>query len=86
MATIIVRVETDDVDRWYAEHMTALPAFRAAGVVSEVMYSDRDQPNARVGVLEVEDVERFFGFLAQAAGPSRYRPTLWVLDEMERTI
>ncbi len=66
--------------------MKAIPAFKEAGVISEVMYRDRNQPNARVGILEVEDVDRFFAFLARAAGPSTYRPTLWVLEEMERTI
>jgi hypothetical protein len=66
--------------------MKALPAFKEAGVMSEVMYRDRSQPNARIGILEVEDVSRFFSFLSQAAGPKKYRPTLWVLDEIERTI
>jgi hypothetical protein len=50
------------------------------------MYRDRNQPNARIGILEVEDVDRFFAFLSQAAGPRKHRPTIWVLDEMERTI
>jgi hypothetical protein len=86
MAIIIARVESDDLDAWYDEHMKALPAFKEAGVMSEVMYRDRSQPNARIGILEVEDVSRFFSFLSQAAGPKKYRPTLWVLDEIERTI
>ena len=66
--------------------MGAITAFREAGVVSEVMYRDRNQPDARVGILEVDDVDRFFSFLARSAGPAKYRPTVWVLDEMERTI
>lgn len=86
MAIIIARVETDDLDTWYAEHMKAIPAFREAGVLSETMYRDRNQDNARIGILEVEDVDRFFAFLAKHAGPAKYRPTLWVLNEMERTI
>lgn len=86
MAIIVVRVEPDDPDTWYVEHMNAIPAFKDAGVVSEVMYRDRNQPNARIGILEVEDVDRFFAFLSRAAGPRKYRPTIWVLDEMERTI
>ena len=86
MAIIVVRVETDDPETWYADHMNAIPAFKEAGVVSEVMYGDRNDANARVGILKVDDVDRFFAFLAQAAGPRKYRPTLWVLDEMEKTI
>jgi hypothetical protein len=86
MAVIIVRVEPDDPDDWYDEHVNAIPAFKEAGVISEVMYRDRSQPNARIGILEVEDLDRFIAFLAQAAGPRKYRPMLWVLDEMERTI
>lgn len=86
MAIIIARVESDDLDTWYAEHMKAIPTLKEAGVISEVMYRDRNQPNARIGILEVNEVDRFFAFLARAAGPKKYRPTLWVLDEMERTI
>ena len=86
MAIIIVRIEPDDPDAWYDEHVNAIPAFKEAGVVSEIMYRDRSQPNARIGILEVEDLDRFFSFLSKAAGPRKYRPTLWVLEEMERTI
>lgn len=86
MAIIIVRVEPDDPDAWYDEHLKAIPAFKEAGVTSEVMYRDRSQPDARIGILEVEDLDRFFSFLSRAAGPKKYRPTLWVLDEVERTI
>jgi hypothetical protein len=86
MAIIVARVQTDDPEAWYAEHMEAIPALKEAGVLSEVMYRDRNQANARVGILEVEDVERFLAFLSRAPGPRKYRPMLWVLDEMERTI
>ena len=86
MAIIIARVEPDDPDSWYDEHRKALPALKEAGVISEVMYRDRSQPNARIGILEVEDTGRFFSFLSRVAGPKKYHPTLWVLDEMERTI
>jgi hypothetical protein len=86
MVIIVARVEPEDLDAWYNDHMNAIPAFREAGVVSEVMYRDRNQPNARVGILEVENVDRFFSFMAQRSEPAKYRPTLWVLDEMERTI
>lgn len=86
MATILVRVEPEDPDAWYADHMKVIPAFKEAGVASEVMYRDRNEPNARVGILEVDDVDRFFAFLSQAAGPRHYRPMLWVLDEMKKTI
>lgn len=86
MAIIVARVEANDIDDWYIEHMEAIAGFKEAGVVSEVMYRDRNQPNARIGILEVEDVDRFLAFLSQAVGPKKYRPTVWVLDEMERTI
>lgn len=86
MAIIVARVEPEDLDAWYTDHMKAIPVFREAGVVSEVMYRDRNQSNARVGILEVEDVDRFFSFVASRPEAAKYRPTLWVLDEMERTI
>lgn len=28
MAIIVARVESDDLDTWYAEHMKAIPAFK----------------------------------------------------------
>jgi hypothetical protein len=86
MPIIVARVEPDDVETWYAEHMAAVAAFKEAGVLSEVMYRDRHRPNARIGILEVEDADRFFAFVAGRSEPARYRPTLWVLDEIERTI
>jgi hypothetical protein len=73
MAIIVVRVELDDPDGWYADHMAALGDLRHAGVVSGVMYRDRNQPNARVGILEVEDVDRFFSFHRDYVG-SAERP------------
>jgi len=88
MTTIVVRVEPDDPDAWYADHMAQVENFRAAGVTSEVMLRDVNQPNARVGILEVEDAERFFAFLRApgSEGPAKYQPTMWVLEEIERTI
>jgi hypothetical protein len=86
MATLVVRVTPPDLDEWYALHIAQVENFKKAGVTSEVMYRDRNEPGTVVGILDVEDPDRFFAWLATAAGPARYRPTIWVLDEVERTI
>lgn len=72
MAIIIARVESDDPDAWYADHMKR----------------DVAHPNARVWILEVEDPDAFFQFLSnpELEGPRKYRPSFWVVEELEKSI
>jgi hypothetical protein len=86
MATVIVRVTPPDFEGWYEAHMRQIENFKEAGVTSEVMYRDRNDEGAVMGILEVEDADRFFEWLSKQEGPARYRPTFWILDEVEKTI
>ena len=86
MATLVIRVSPPSLDEWYAAHMSQIENFKKAGVTSEVMYRDRNEPGTVMGILEVEDTDWFFAWLATTPGPAQFKPAIWVLDEVERTI
>lgn len=91
MPITIARVTPTDFDAWHEVHMRVIRERGAeVGMISEVIYRDRDDPRTLVIVQQVESIERVAAFLASAEmqrtigeAPIEGPPTFWLLDEAE---
>ena len=91
MPTTIARVTPVDYDAWHEMHMNVMREHgRAAGMISEVIYRDHDDPRTLVVVQGIESVDRIKEFLASpfmqetiAKAPIEGPPTFWFVDEVE---
>ena len=67
MPSAIARVTPTDYDAWYALHIQVVREHGAsAGIISEVLYKDHDDPRTVVLVQHIESVEKLLGFLRSA--------------------
>ena len=91
MPSAILRVTPSDYDAWHALHLAVVREHGAgAGLVSEAIYRDHDEPGTIVVIQQLESIERFREFLATpfmqdtiAKAPIEAPPTVWFVDEEE---
>jgi hypothetical protein len=93
MAHLILRVTPTDYDAWHALHDQYLEHWKTAGVRSELICRDRDDPETVVIIQEVEDLDRMVEFLespeireAMGAAPIQSMPQIWFLDDVEHAV
>jgi hypothetical protein len=87
MATIIVRHEVEDFDKWKPAFESDIPKLKELGMTNEKVYRDKDNPNIVTVIGDCESVDKIMEYMGSdeikekmASGGVVGKPEVFVME------